>query len=206
MAADPESPERLALAAVVSSAGAAGAFGCVAAAWQEHEGELRGYLRHRVGDDAVADDLLQDVFVKAMRHGRGFCTLDKPRAWLFQVARNALVDHLRTRHAHEPLTEELVESAAQGDEPMAPIDALSACVARTLGELAPEDAAILRACDLEGQTQRDYAAAHGLGLPAAKSRLLRARQRLRDRLTRVCQVQFEDDGSVGGHVARPPLG
>ncbi|HSQ72391.1 MAG TPA: sigma-70 family RNA polymerase sigma factor [Rubrivivax sp.] len=196
----------MALGKVVNGAGTAGAFGCVAAAWQAHEAELRGYLRHRVGDDAAADDLLQDVFIKAMRHGRGFCALDNPRAWLFQVARNALVDRLRTRHAHEPLTEALVESAAQGDESTAPIDALSACVARTLAELAPEDADILRACDLDGQTQRDYAATHGLGLPATKSRLLRARQRLRERLTRVCEVKFEDDGSVGGHVARPPMG
>jgi RNA polymerase sigma-70 factor, ECF subfamily len=31
-----------------------------------------------------------------MRQGEGFCTLDKPRAWLFQVARNALVDRART--------------------------------------------------------------------------------------------------------------
>jgi len=203
VAVDSDSPERLALAEAVSGAGVAGPFGCVVAAWQAHEAELRGYLRHRAGDDAFADDLLQDVFVKAMRQGRGFCTLDNPRAWLFQVARNALVDQLRTRYAHEPLTEELAVSAATVNEPMAPIDALSSCVARTMAELPPEDADILRACDLEGQTQREYAAAHGLGLPATKSRLLRARQRLRDRLTRVCQVQFEADGSVGGHVPRP---
>jgi RNA polymerase sigma-70 factor, ECF subfamily len=180
----------------------AGAFPCVFAAWQAHAAELRGYLRHRVGDADVADDLLQDVFVKAMRQGRHFCALDHPRAWLFQVARNALVDRLRTQHAHEPVTDALADSSAQAAEPPAPIDALSDCVARTLAELAPEDAAILRACDLEGQTQRDYAAAHGLGLPAAKSRLLRARQRLRERLTQVCRVQFEPDGSVGGHAGR----
>jgi RNA polymerase sigma-70 factor (ECF subfamily) len=206
VAVDPDPPERQALAAAASGTGPAATFGCVAAAWQAHEAELRGYLRHRVGDDATADDLLQDVFIKAMRQGRAFCTLDNPRAWLFQVARNALVDQLRTRHAHEPLTEEQAESAAPGNEPMAPIDALSSCVARTMAELPPEDADILRTCDLDGQTQREYAAVHGLGLAATKSRLLRARQRLRDRLTRVCQVQFEDDGSVGGHVAGPPLG
>jgi len=204
VAADPDTPGRLALAEAVYDAGPAATFGCVAAAWQAHEAELRGYLRHRVGDDAAADDLLQDVFVKAMRQGRRFCTLDNPRAWLFQVARNALVDRLRTTHDHEPLTEDLGESTAQGAEPMMPIDALSTCVARTLTELAPDDAAILRACDLGGQAQRDYARAHGLSLPATKSRLLRARQRLRERLTRVCQVRFEPDGSVASHVPRPP--
>ena len=76
---------------------------------------------------------------------------------------------------------------------------------RSSTSFTEDDAAILRACDLEGQTQRDFAEAHGLSLPATKSRLLRARQRLRDRLTTACQVRFESDGSVASHVPRPPV-
>ena len=88
---------------------------------------------------------------------------------------------------------------------MAPVDALSGCLARCLGELTAEDAAILRACDLEGQTTRAFADTYGLSLAAAKSRLLRARQRLRAQLTSACQVRFADDGSVDGHVSRMGL-
>ncbi|HEX9718896.1 MAG TPA: sigma-70 family RNA polymerase sigma factor [Ramlibacter sp.] len=179
-------------------------FACVAAAWQAHEGELRGYLRHRLSDTDAADDVLQDVFVKAMRQGQGFCALDSPRAWLFQVARNALVDRLRTTHRHEPLTDELANFIPLDTQPVAPVDALADCLSRTLGELPAEDAAILRACDLEGQTQRAFAEAKGLSLPAVKSRLLRARQRLRERMSQACQVRFEADGSVASHVPRPP--
>lgn len=164
---------------------------------------MRGYLRHRVADADVADDLLQEVFVKAMRQGNHFCALDNPRAWLFKVARNALVDRVRCAHPHESLSDELAESSLPEPEAMAPVDALAACLARTLGELPPEDAAIVRACDIDGETLRTYAQAHGLSLPATKSRLARARLRLRKRLTQVCQVQFEPDGSVCGHVPRP---
>ncbi len=178
-------------------------FSCVAAAWQAHEAELRGYLRHRLSDTDAADDVLQDVFVKAMRQGQGFCALDNPRAWLFQVARNALVDRLRTAHPHEPLTDELAAIIPLDAQPVAPIDALADCLSRTLGELSAEDAAILRACDLEGQTQRAFAQAQGLSLPAVKSRLLRARQRLRERMSQACQVRFEADGRVASHVPRP---
>lgn len=178
------------------------AFGCVSAAWQAHEGELRSYLRHRAGDVDMADDVLQDVFVKAMRQGQGFCTLDNPRAWLFQVARNALVDRVRTSHPHDVFTDELAETTPLNVDALAPVDALADCLTRTLGELSEEDQRILRACDLEGQTQRVFADAHGLSLPATKSRLLRARGRLRDRLTRVCQISFEPDGSVCGHAGR----
>lgn len=179
-------------------------FACVAAAWAAHEGELRGYLRHRLAGAPDADDVLQDVFVKAMRQGQHFCTLDNPRAWLFQVARNALVDRARTTHPHEALTPEVADSVALEPEPVPAVDALAGCLVRTLGELAPEDSAILRACDIQGQTQRAFAQAHGLTLAAAKSRLLRARQRLRERLTQACQVRFDPDGRVGGHVQRPP--
>jgi RNA polymerase sigma-70 factor (ECF subfamily) len=180
-------------------------FACVSAAWQAHEGELLGYLRHRLSDADAADDVLQDVFVKAMRHGQGFCTLDNPRAWLFQVARNALIDRARTSHPMEPFPEGPEEPVAPPQETVEPVDALAGCLVRSLSELSEDDAAILQACDLEGQTQREFADAHGLGLSATKSRLLRARQRLRDRLTTVCQVRFESDGSVASHVPRPPI-
>lgn len=182
----------------------ASGYGCVAAAWQAHERELRAFLRHRSPDADAADDVLQDVFVKALRAGQGFCTLDNPRAWLFQVARNAMVDRLRTSHPHEPLTDELADSLAAETPAIAPVDALADCLSLTLGELSVEDAAVLRACDIEGQTQHDFATAQGLSLSAVKSRLLRARQRLRDRMAQACQVQFEPDGRVASHVPRPP--
>ena len=49
-----------------------------------------------------------------------------------------------------------------------------------------------------------FAQARTLSLAAGKSRLLRARQRLRARLTSACQVHFADDGKVDGHISREP--
>ena len=51
-------------------------------------------------------------------------------------------------------------------------------------------------------TDADYAAAKGLGLSAAKSRLQRARQRLKQRMTEVCQVRLDDSGRVSDFVPR----
>lgn len=180
-----------------------GGFSCVSAAWVAHEAELLGYLRHQLADKPAAEDLLQDVFVKAMRHGADFCRLDNPRAWLFQVARNALIDRARGARPHVPLDEFAHAIQAPTAEPIAPVEALSGCVAQVLGELSPEDAAVLRACDLDGMTQRAFAELHGLSLPAAKSRLLRARRRMREQLTTACRVNFDpDDGRVCGHDGR----
>ena len=166
---------------------------------------MLGYLRHRLADPEAASDVLQDVFVKAMRHGQHFCTLGNPRAWLFEVARNTLVDRARAAIPVEALPEGDEEPAAAQEEAAPAVDALASCLERTLGELSADDAAILAACDLGAQTLREFAESQKISLPAAKSRLLRARQRLRDRLTTACQVRFEADGTVGGHVPRSPV-
>ena len=178
---------------------AAGPFSCVALAWQTHEAELRGYLRHRMPSAAAADDVLQDVFVKAMRQGQGFCALSNPRAWLFQVARNALVDLARSSRPVEPLPDEL---PAPEPESASAVDELAECLSSCMAELSAQDAEILRACDLQGQTTRAFAQARNLTLPAAKSRLSRARQRLRAQMTSSCQVRFDTDGRVDGHTRR----
>ena len=178
---------------------------CVAAAWRAHEAELRGYLRHRLSDQAGADDLVQEVFLKAMSRENALCGINNPRAWLFQVARNALVDRARTSHPGEPIEEHEGELVAEQPVPLAPVDSLADCVEAVMQTLPADDAEILRACDIDGQRLREFAAAHALGLPAVKSRLLRARARLRERLLGACQVRFDADGAVCCH-AQPGRG
>ncbi len=70
-----------------------------------HEAELRGWLRHRLGNPAEADDLLQSLFLKALRQGERFCSVRNARAWLFEVARNTLADSLRVARLSVELPE-----------------------------------------------------------------------------------------------------
>ena len=177
---------------------------CVVRAWRAHEGELRAYLRHRAGSHELAEDLVQEVFVKALRHRAAFCALDNPRAWLFAVARHALIDQLRVLHPSEPLPDDLQDDTCDGIEA---IDALAECIPKVMQTLSAADAAILKACDLDGQTVAEFAQAHALSLPAAKARLLRARQRLRAGLITDCAVRFDEVGKVCCHGPRTkPIG
>jgi RNA polymerase sigma-70 factor (ECF subfamily) len=177
-------------------------FRCVLEAWQEHEAELHAFLIGQVRDSALADDLLQDVFLKAMRTGARFCTLDSPRAWLFQVTRHALIDQHRLRKPMVPLIDVL-----PAPEPsVAPVDALAACLDQALLALDADDRDVVQRCDIDGQTQRAYADAHGLGVPAVKARIQRARARLRRHIVDRCGVRFDADGHVCCHTpGRRPL-
>jgi RNA polymerase sigma-70 factor (ECF subfamily) len=168
------------------------AFDCVLAAWRDHEKELRHFLRQRLGDADQADDLLQELFLKSLRQGQNFCSLDNPRAWLFQVARNALVDHARLGKPHVELPEHLAAMDITRDG----VDELDACLQRNLARMTEEDRNIIEHCDLQGVKQQTYAEQQQLSLPAVKSRLLRARQRLRGALVANCRVQFDETGRV----------
>ena len=177
-------------------------YGCHNKAWRQHKAEIRGFLAQRVGSAAEADDLLQDVFLKALLQGEAFCSLDNPRAWLFHVARNLLVDRLRLTRDQVPLPDDLCAESVPGFEP---VDLLSQCLPRVLSELSPQEHEAILLCDMQGMTQKDYARHLGLSLSAAKSRVQRARLRLRIQLAEACQVTFDEEGKVCCFVPRPPL-
>ncbi len=114
------------------------------------------------------------------------------------MARNAFADRLRLRRELVELPEDLT---AEADEPL-PVDSLAQCLPRVLSELPEEDREVLTLCDLEGWTQQDYARLKGLSLPGAKSRVQRARKRLRAHLSSACQVRFDEAGRVCCFVPR----
>lgn len=179
---------------------AASPFRCVLHAWTAYEPELHAYLIAQARDHALADDLLQEVFLKALREGARFCALESPRGWLFQVTRHALIDHHRLRKP----TVAVVDTLPAPTTVTEPIDTLSSGLDDALQALSPADREVLQHCDLDGETQRAYAEAHGLGLPAVKARLQRARSRLRRQLVERWDVRLDAGGHVCCHRAAPP--
>jgi len=174
---------------------------CVIHAWHHHEGELRRWLIARLGNSVDAEDLLQDVFEKAMLQGKRFCSVKNARAWLFRVARNALIDRYRMQRDQVELPDDLSFDEPESDA----VEDLSECLPRVLSELSDEDREVITLCDLDGISQQRYAQMKGVSLAAAKSRIQRARKRMRQRLESGCQVKFDETGSVCCFVPRPPL-
>lgn len=171
---------------------------CLTTAWATHEPELRGWMRHKITNSAEADDLLQDLFLKALRQGDRFCSVQNARAWLFEVARNTLADRLRVGRETVELPEDLPAVIDEIDT----VDTLTACLPRVLSELSEQDREVITLCDLQGMPQAEFATFKGLNLSAAKSRLQRARLRLREHMSQVCQVRLDDSGHVSDFVLR----
>lgn len=149
--------------------------------------QFRRFLRKHVSDEAVADDLLQQAILKALRNDRDGGPKDSLVAWFYRILRNVLTDHYRSRAAEGRKSEALAESEAL-PESITEIDKarLCACFRELLPALKPEYADLIRRIDLEEEGHAEVAEALGLSANTLSVRLHRARQSLRKHLESAC--------------------
>ena len=161
-------------------------------AWQQHEQPLLQWLFKQTGDKQVAQDVLQEVFIKVMNQHVTFCEVSNTKAWLFRVAKNLLIDHSRKR-----TFETISTDIEQKEETLAPVDLLAlSCLPRVISELRQADREVIVACDLEGVSQQLFASSNGLTLAATKSRIRRAREALKQQIQINCQVKIDENQQI----------
>lgn len=220
------SPLTSSLASVSPLASPAPAAAPPAALWQRAAARLAPFLARRLAPSEV-DDVMQDVFLRIQR---GLPTLrDEERfsAWLFQIARNAVAEHLRHRARH-PLVagdgpgpasddgerdrggdvREPDEAASLGlagggeDDDREASRALSACVSLFVARLPSPYREAVTLVELEGLPIREAAAMTGASLSAMKSRVQRGRAQLRALLEDCCEIALDARGKVTAFTPR----
>jgi len=163
--------------------------------WVEFADRLGGFLRARVGSQVEADDLRQEVFLKLQKQLHADPSIRDLGAWLYRAARNAVIDHYRKRRPNEPLDESMPDGSIAPD-PGA--DRLLASFRRMIRALPEHYREPILLADIEELPHQEVARRLGLSLPAAKSRILRGRQMLRDSLEACCRFERDRRGAVIG--------
>jgi len=165
---------------------AAGSLAPIATLLENHRAFLR-YLERRVGDRALAEDILQDAFAKVIARPGQAPGDEAIVAWFYRTLRNAAVDRFRRRgaadRAYEAFARELEAREAPGSDMEAEI---CACVSRLAATLKPEYAEALQAIEVAGTPVKTYAEQKGLSSSNAAVRVFRAREALRKRVTESC--------------------
>jgi RNA polymerase sigma-70 factor, ECF subfamily len=157
--------------------------------WTAFSGRLRGFIAKRVREEVDIDDILQDAFAKIHAGLPKLKEGEKLEAWLFQVARRAVVDHYRKRRSVE-LPEDVAE-----EPPAKDISAEVASWLDPMMSLIPEeDREALRLTNREGLSHKELAGRWGLSLTGAKSRVQRARTRLKEALLDCCHIELDRRG------------
>lgn len=153
------------------------------------------YILVRVGHNtAVADDLLQQTCCVAAGHGRIPQDPADYQPWLFGIARNLVREHWRkSQREPQPLIDDDTDLVARMSEGPLPEDLLQRREIRdrviaAITELSAEDQHLIFACYFQNRPQSEVAADTHTTRKSVETKLYRARQRLRDRLTQSSPV------------------
>lgn len=149
--------------------------------------DFLAFLERRLGDRSVAEDVLQDAFVKGLARGGEIRSAESAVAWFYRVLRNALVDRARRDAASARRLEALAREVGEQTEPAPETRAaVCACVARLAATLKPEYATALQRVEVDGLPVKDFAAEAGITAGNAGVRVHRAREALRRRVRESC--------------------
>jgi len=171
------------------------------AIWREHRSELRGFILKRVHSLAETEDILHDVFLKMLSGLESVDKVEHLRAWLFTVARNAVVDYFRRKRPTDELQEDIPDSHDLDQDAWLLKD-VGSSLKPMLNALPEKIRAALVMADLQGVKQREVALRLGISLPAVKSRVLRGRAMIRRMIEDCCLLELDARGSIMGYTAK----
>ena len=153
---------------------------------------LTRFFRHRVSSAEDAEDLTQEVFLRAHNAEAQLRDDERFESWLFSIARNALTDFYR-RNARE-IPHDVMQPQGAPDDDLEVLAELAHCVRPLLTRLPAADREAIEAVDLGGMSQFDFATAQKMSRSGAKSRVQRARRRLHAAFLDCCEVETDARG------------
>jgi RNA polymerase sigma-70 factor (ECF subfamily) len=189
--------------------------------YRAHFADVRRFVFHLVQDVSLADELTQDAFLKALDAWGGYRGEAPERVWLLRIARNVCLDHLRSPRSRRRAASSLDLAEAEGREvttqsltgagrepPLSVEQAalqaeMTDCVQQFVLSLPETLRAALILHDMQGLTNDEIAQVLGCSLEAAKMRLHRAREKLRQMMEQRCDL-FHDERNVLSCLPAPP--
>jgi RNA polymerase sigma-70 factor (ECF subfamily) len=168
--------------------------------WTELHEVLRGFIRSKVKDSNIAEDLLQETLIKIHLNIHRLKSKEKLMNWAFQIARNVIIDHYKASKRVSvfeipvPKEEECSESSFTQD--------LAIWIPEAIKLLPERYRQAIYLTEIEGMTQKEMAEKLGLSISGAKSRVQRGREKLKDIILQCCEVVTDKYGNVLDYYSR----
>lgn len=164
--------------------------------WEEFRKPLQKFITRRVKNEAEAEDILQNVFYKIHSKNVQLADETKLQAWLYKITRNEIINFFRSRQI---VTEVLETSDTMIYEPVPvadPANEIALCLPSMTNYLPEKYRQAIILTEYKGLTQKKLAEKMGISLSGAKSRVQRARQRLKEMLLDCCYFEFDRRGKI----------
>jgi RNA polymerase sigma factor (sigma-70 family) len=173
-------------------------------AYQQEQARLLNFIQQRVPNLGDAEDILQDVFYRLVEANRLLMPIESLTGWLYQVARNRIIDLYRKQRPEtfsdearsaegdeERLLDELLPSTEEGPAAAYARQSLMDELAQALGELTADQRDVFVAHELDGRSFKEISAASGENINTLLSRKRYAVLALREKLHHTYQDYLE---------------
>jgi len=167
--------------------------------WLDYHQKLSGFVKSRISGD-VADDLLQDVFLKVHAQLDTLKSDIKVESWLYQITRNTVIDYYRTNRRLEELPTWIEQP--ESDESTAIRQELSSCLEPMINQLPDKYREAIQLSEIEGKTQKEVSERENISLSGAKSRVQRGRALLKTMLNDCCQIEINKNNELVSYVSK----
>ncbi|MCX6351339.1 MAG: RNA polymerase sigma factor SigZ [Bacteroidetes bacterium] len=170
--------------------------------WAQFHKELHRFINKRIKDADAANDILQDIFIKIHLKLNTLTDAEKLTAWVYQIARNSILDYYKKQKPQAEFTEnlkEIVDDEAFKTE-------LSTCLIPMIEELPADYKDAIMQTELGDLSQKEYAEKLGISYSGTKSRVQRARQQLHDLFNQCCTIETDKYGNIIDHICHKDCG
>lgn len=179
--------------------------------WTEFHANLLRFVGRRVRNHADAEDVVQRVFLQVHRALPTLRDADRIHAWMYQTTRRVIADYYRApiqrREVPAGGVDDFADRAAdEGDDELTALGELAACLRPLMSGLASVDQEALSLVEFDGVSQVQAAARLGVSTSGMKSRVQRARHRLREAVEECCRVELNRRGGLAGFAPRSGCG
>jgi len=172
--------------------------------WREYRDTLHRFIRKRINDPMIAEDLVQEVLLKAYSQLDRLEKKEMLLPWLYQITRNVLIDHFRRNKPAQEFDETAFAENAATDETAA--RELAGCMLPFIQQLPPSYQQAVMLSEIEGVKLKQVATQQGLSLSGVKSRVQRGRQMLKTMFLECCRIEQDRRGGVSEYEAKKKCG
>lgn len=166
----------------------------VAAIWEDYYPQIKKFVSNRIQNEADVDDIVQQVFIKINSHLDQLSDEKKLSSWIYQIARNCMVDHYRKQKWADELPPELPATDRYEEPDLA--QEVIACFESTIQQLPEKYKEALKLSLVEGLSQREISERLNISYSGVKSRVQRGREMLKELLTSCCHIESDRYGNI----------
>lgn len=164
--------------------------------WELFSARLKGFLLERVSDEQIAEDLHQETFLRIHKGLGAIHDEERLTAWVFQIARNLVLDQ-RRRDAR-PDSRTLDELELPFEDEVNLNELVRDWLPAMIGRLPMVYREAVQLYELERMPQQQIAERLGISLSGVKSRIQRGRQKLKSLLFECCSFERDRRGNIIG--------